>query len=96
MKSGAIFLGCNVENTSYGLTICAERVALYAAIASGERTFSHIALVADQTDLLSPCGACRQVLAELAPRAQVLMANVSGILRRSDVEELLPFPFKHS
>jgi cytidine deaminase len=93
-RSGTVFRGCNIENSAYGLTMCAERVALYAAVASGERSFSHIALAADQPEPLSPCGACRQVLAELAPDAQILMANITGEVRHATVSELLPSPFQ--
>jgi cytidine deaminase len=95
-RSGAIFRGCNIENASYGLTMCAERVALYAAVASGDRAISHIALIADQAEALSPCGACRQVFAELAPGVQIVMMAVNGTLRRTTVDKLLPFSFKHS
>lgn len=92
--SGAIFPGCNVENASFGLTMCAERVALCAAVSSGEREFSHIVLVAKQDEPLVPCGACRQVLAELAPGAEIIMTNTNGAIRRASVEDLLPAFFK--
>ena len=92
--SGAIFHGCNIENGSYALTICAERVALYSALASGERTITHIALVANVIEMISPCGACRQVLCELASGAQLVMATIDGAVQRAAVQDLLPFAFK--
>lgn len=85
---GQIFTGCNVENLSYGLTMCAERVAIGAAVASGARNFRMIAVVADTAVPISPCGACRQVMAEFAvPR--VILANRSERLEFT-LEELLP------
>jgi cytidine deaminase len=85
---GRIFTGCNVENLSYGLTNCAERVAIGAAVAAGVRNFLAVAVVADTAVPISPCGACRQVLAEFGvPR--VMLANRSECLEFS-LEELLP------
>lgn len=85
---GRIFVGCNVENLSYGLTTCAERVAIGAAVAAGAREFHGLAVVADTALPISPCGACRQVLAEFqVPR--VMLANWSERLEFS-LEELLP------
>lgn len=94
--SGRIFEGGNVENASYGLTVCAERVALFAAICSGERTVTDIAVVGDVPRPLSPCGACRQVMVELAPRARVIMATTSGESQVTDVAALLPIAFGQS
>jgi cytidine deaminase len=85
---GRIFTGCNVENLSYGLTICAERVALGAAVAAGARSFLGVAVVADTAVPVSPCGACRQVLAEFSVPT-VMMANRSESLTWSLVD-LLP------
>jgi cytidine deaminase len=83
-----VFLGCNVENISYGLTNCAERVAIGAAIAAGVREFQAVAVVADTSVPISPCGACRQVLAEFGvPR--VMLANLTQRLEFT-LEELLP------
>jgi len=85
---GRIFLGCNVENISYGLTNCAERVALGSAVAAGVRCFRAVAVVADTRVVISPCGACRQVLAEFGvPR--VILANRDGRLEFT-LDELLP------
>ena len=92
--SGDIFGGCNIENATFAATICAERVAVYAAMAAGHRSFTHLALVADQPKPLSPCGICRQVLAELAPGITVIMGNAAGEVRMQQIEELLPIPFQ--
>src|SRR6266581_5285798 len=77
-KSGAVFTGSNIENISYGLTICAERIAIGSAIAAGEREFVAIALVADTIEPIVPCGACRQFLAEFAPELIIVSAMVRG------------------
>ena len=89
--SGDVFVGCNVENAAYGPTICAERVAIFAAVAAGHRSFSVIALVADL--LITPCGTCRQVLTELASGILVIMANGRGDSKVVPIDELLPMPF---
>jgi cytidine deaminase len=87
-KDGRIFMGCNVENISYGLTNCAERVAIGAAVAAGVREFAAVVVVADTGVPISPCGACRQVLAEFGvPR--VMLANRNDRMEFS-LEELLP------
>lgn len=88
--SGGIYAGANVENLSFGLTICAERVAIGAAIAAGEREFEAIAVVADSQQPISPCGACRQVMAEFAPSLQIHCENRQGVVFRANLEELLP------
>lgn len=89
-RSGNVFVGANVENLSYGLTICAERVAIGAAIAAGEREFTEIVIVAD-TDLpVSPCGACRQVLAEFAPELRVVLTTLAGKEEVFQLDGLLP------
>ena len=89
-KSGRVFCGCNVENLSYGLTICAERNAVFAAVAAGEREFEAIAVVADSREPVTPCGACRQVLAEFAPDLPVCSVNLEGLTFESTIRELLP------
>ncbi|HOT28484.1 MAG TPA: cytidine deaminase [Candidatus Ozemobacteraceae bacterium] len=90
---GEIILGCNVENASYGLTNCAERTALFAAIARGKHEFKRIAIFVDTDDFISPCGACRQVLAELAPNADVLLINRHRKVKKTTVKALLPLAF---
>lgn len=91
-STGRIFTGCNVENLSLGLTICAERAAVSAAVAGGERCFSRIAIVADSREPISPCGACRQVLAEFAPSLSVCSSTLRGGMFVSDLSQLLPRP----
>ena len=88
-EGGEIITGCNVENLSYGLTICAERNAIFAAVAAGRQGFEAIAIVADTEQPISPCGACRQVMCEFGD-FPVLMANLSGGVVESTVAELLP------
>jgi cytidine deaminase len=91
-KSGKVFVGCNVENISFGLTICAERAAVCAAIAAGEREFVSLAVVADSSPPVTPCGACRQVLAEFAPALPICSANLAGDTYERSLAELLPRP----
>jgi cytidine deaminase len=95
-KSGRIFTGCNVENASYGLTLCAERVALFKAISEGERGFDAVAVVADTDVLTPPCGSCRQILWEFCGDADVILANLQGKIERCRMSELLPRPFDQS
>ncbi|MDP4625501.1 MAG: cytidine deaminase [Akkermansiaceae bacterium] len=87
-ENGQVFPGCNVENISYGLTNCAERVAIGAAVASGNRKFEKVVVVADTKEPISPCGACRQVLAEFGVKS-IILANREGAVIFS-LEELLP------
>src|SRR5436853_13978 len=89
-RDGRTFLGCNVENISFGLTICAERAAVCAAVASGCRDFTQIVIVADTNEAISPCGACRQVLAEFAPDLLVTTVNLQGGRFQSSLAALLP------
>ena len=89
---GRMFCGCNVENASYGLTICAERGAVMAAVASGAREFERIAIVSAGS-LPWPCGACRQVLREFAPDIEVLVQDGGGNTHRATLSELLPMSF---
>jgi cytidine deaminase len=88
---GAIYVGCNVENASYGLTICAERNAVAHAVASGAREFGAIAVVTENG--VTPCGACRQVLAEFGPAMTVIVADTRGNRRVYTIAELLPDAF---
>jgi cytidine deaminase len=92
---GKIITGCNVESASYGLTCCAERVALFTALTQGERDFVALAVVAQSDGGPMPCGACRQLLAEYAPGVIILSASSEAVdcLRRFSIEELLPRPF---
>ena len=89
---GSIHVGCNVENASYGLAMCAERVAVAAAVAAGVRSFTRVAVVTDADPPAAPCGACRQVLSEFAPDAEVVAVG-SRATRRWRVAELLPAAF---
>lgn len=90
---GRIIAGCNVENASYGLTICAERVAAFAAIAEGHRRFAAIAVVVDTERLTPPCGACRQVLWELCGNVPVILGNLHDGSARFMLADLLPHAF---
>lgn len=87
---GRVFVGCNVENISYGLTMCAERVALGAGIAAGVREFERLAIVSDSINAVVPCGACRQVLAEFAGDLRILSSSLSGAASEFSLETLLP------
>lgn len=95
-KSGRIFTGCNVENASYGLTICAERVAIFKAISEGEREFDAIAVVTDTDTLTPPCGACRQIIWEFCGDVPVILSNLDGKIERERSLNLLPRPFDSS
>ena len=88
-SDGRVFTGCNVENLSYGLTICAERNAVFAAVAAGVREFTAIAIVADTREPISPCGACRQVMAEFGD-FKVISATLDGKVFESTISALLP------
>lgn len=95
-SSGKIFGGCNVENATYGLTVCAERVAIFKAISEGERTFDAIAVVTDTDKLTPPCGACRQLIWEFCGDVPVVMANLQGKGEELRMSQLLPKPFDSS
>jgi cytidine deaminase len=90
---GTIVTGCNIENASYGLTLCAERVAMFKALSDGHRHFIRMAVVADTQDPTSPCGACRQVLWEFAQDLEIVLANLAEVKGRHRLAELLPLPF---
>jgi cytidine deaminase len=94
--SGRIFGGCNVENATYGLTMCAERVAIFKAVSEGERGFSAIAVVTDTEVLTPPCGACRQLIWEFCGDIPVSLANLKGKIEVIQMRELLPRPFDDS
>ena len=92
-EDGSLVAGCNVENASYGLTMCAERVAMFKAVSEGHRAFRRIAVVADAREPTPPCGACRQVLWEYGGDLEVILANLDGITGRYRMSQLLPLPF---
>jgi cytidine deaminase len=94
--SGAVITGCNIENASYGLTLCAERVAMFKALSDGHRRFRKVVVVADTDAPTTPCGACRQILWEFAGDLEVVLANLQRETGRHRLSELLPLPFdKH-
>jgi cytidine deaminase len=90
---GTVITGCNVENATYGLTICAERVAMFKAISDGHRAFTRIAIVADTGTPTPPCGACRQILWEFGGNLEVLLANLEEQKGTYSLKDLLPLPF---
>jgi cytidine deaminase len=90
---GAVITGCNIENATYGLTMCAERVALYKALSEGYSVFTRVAVVADTADPTPPCGSCRQLLWEYCGDIEVVLANLTTVTRRLSLSELLPLPF---
>jgi cytidine deaminase len=94
--SGRIFGGCNVENATYGLTVCAERVAIFKAISEGERGFDAISVVTDTDTLTPPCGACRQLIWEFCGDVPVIMANLKGKIEVIQMSQLFPKPFDSS
>lgn len=89
---GKIFTGCNVENASYGLSCCAERCAIFAAVGAGEREFTALCVAADTKEPVSPCGACRQVMTEFKI-PEIILANTNGDVKIYTPEELLPYGF---
>jgi cytidine deaminase len=93
VKSGRIYTGCNVENASYGASICAERVAAVKAISEGEREFVILAIVADSFEPGSPCGICRQFLYEFNPELKLILANLQGKVVESTLAQYLPDAF---
>ncbi len=92
-RGGKIFGGCNVENSTYGLTVCAERVAVWKALSEGEDSFRRIAIVADSEVLTPPCGPCRQILWEYCGDIEVVLANLSGKTAKHRLSRLFPLPF---
>jgi cytidine deaminase len=95
-KAGQIYSGCNIENSSYGLTICAERVALFKALSEGQSEFEAIAVTANTKEFCPPCGACRQVLMEHAPNLKIILLNLEGSVKELSISELLPEAFDKS
>lgn len=92
-KNGKVFTGCNIENASYGLTICAERVAIFKAVSEGETEFSNLAVAADTESLTPPCGACRQIIWEFCGDVPVMFSNLQGKTEILRMSELLPRAF---
>ncbi|MBX9584462.1 MAG: cytidine deaminase [Gemmataceae bacterium] len=92
-EGGALVMGCNVESASYGLTLCAERVAIVKGVSEGHRRFRRVVVVTDTDRPTPPCGACRQLLWEFAPDAEVVLANLRGVILKYTVAELLPAGF---
>lgn len=93
-KSGKMFTGCNIENSSYSLTCCAERVAIFKALSSGERDFRTLVVVGDVKGPISPCGACRQVMSEFFDDdVKIYLANLQGDITETTISELLPCSF---
>jgi cytidine deaminase len=90
---GTIITGCNIENATYGLTVCAERVAMWKALSDGHRRFRRIAIVADTADPTPPCGPCRQILWEFGGDLEVILANLRAEKGRHQLSALLPLPF---
>jgi cytidine deaminase len=90
---GSIVTGCNIENATYGLTVCAERVAMFKALSEGHRAFRAVAVVAETETPTSPCGACRQILWEFAGDIPVTLANLHAITGHHRLADLLPHPF---
>jgi cytidine deaminase len=92
-NTGKLFTGCNIESASYGLTVCAERVAIWKALSEGERNFTNLAIVADTESLTPPCGTCRQIIWEFCKNATIVLANLRGGRETLRVGELLPRAF---
>ena len=90
---GKVYIGCNVESASYGLTVCAERVAIWKALSEGERQFTELAIVADTGTLTPPCGTCRQIIWEFAKNATIILGNLRGESQIVSIRELLPRAF---
>jgi cytidine deaminase len=95
-ESGRIFTGCNVENATYGLTVCAERVAIFKAISEGARKFRRVVVAADTDVLTPPCGACRQILWEFCGDVEVILVNLQGKTEKFQMKDLFPRPFDAS
>ena len=95
-ESGQVFTGCNIENATYGLTICAERVAVFKAVSEGAAKFTRIAVVADTDSLTPPCGACRQILWEFCGDVALTLTNLAGRAETISLKEIFPRPFDAS
>ena len=92
-KEGKVFKGCNIESASYGLTVCAERVAIWKALSECERDFTDLVIVVDTEQLTPPCGTCRQIIWEYCKDARIMLANLKGQSEVVDIRDLLPKAF---
>jgi cytidine deaminase len=94
-SDGRVFTGCNIENSAYGLSMCAERVAIFKAVSEGANEFTKVAVVTDSENLTPPCGCCRQMIWEFASEgtAEIILANLSGDVRSFEIKALLPEAF---
>lgn len=90
---GQVITGCNIENATYGLTVCAERVAIFKALSEGHRAFTRIVVVADTASPTPPCGACRQIMWEFGGDIEVVLANLTAVTATLRMKDLLPLPF---
>ena len=90
---GKVYIGCNVESASYGLTVCAERVAIWKAISEGKHKIKNLAVVADTEELTPPCGVCRQIIWEFGGNVPVILANLNGKRETVEMKDLLPRAF---
>jgi cytidine deaminase len=95
-KDGKIYTGCNIESASYGLTVCAERVAIWKAISEGERHLTNLAVVVDTEPLTPPCGTCRQIIWEFCNDGYIILANLGGHSEQMDIRDLQPRAFDAS
>ncbi len=93
-KSGKVYTGCNVENSAYGATNCAERTAIFKAVSEGEREFDKIAIMSSSGDFTSPCGTCRQVIFEFMQKGEIILGTEKGEIKVYSVEEMLPEGFR--
>ncbi len=92
-KSGKVFTGCNIENSSYGATVCAERVAIFKAVSSGEKDFDTIVIATNTNEPSPPCGICRQVMSEFSSELKIILVNNKGKIIETNLKELLPLSF---
>ncbi len=92
-RRGKVYGGCNVENATYGLTVCAERVAIWKALSEGDSEFRRLAIVADTEEVTPPCGSCRQIIWEYCGDIEVVLSNLQGRKARHRMRDLLPNPF---
>jgi len=94
-RGGKVYTGCNVENSTYGLSVCAERVAVWKALSEGETVFRRMIVVADSETLTPPCGACRQIIWEYCGDIPIVLSNLGGKRKSYRMHELFPVPFDH-